>query len=116
MPADLRLADPPAPAAHPVPDLAGLVGELLEVLRADPGRLVETLLARVPDRLIDAKEFARLLAVSDASLDRLLAARRVLPPVRLAGSRRWVLSATRDWLAAGCPTPAEWEARRRARR
>ena len=100
----------------PVDDLAALVRQALEHLEADADRLAELLLRFCPDRLIEAPELADLLAVSPATLDRLLATGAVPAPVRLGGSRRWVLSDLRNWLRAGCPSAAEWATRRKAAR
>lgn len=51
--------------------------------------------------LIDRKEKARLLSVSVATLDRMVAAGKTPRPLRLShGCIRWRLSTVRAWLAA----------------
>jgi excisionase family DNA binding protein len=52
--------------------------------------------------LIDAREFARLLGVSQRTLWRLLAARQLIPPLKLGGSTRWRISDVQAWIEGGC--------------
>jgi predicted DNA-binding transcriptional regulator AlpA len=59
--------------------------------------------------LIDIHVLAVLLDRSEASLERDIPAGRLPAPVWLGGSRKWRRSEIQDWVAAGCPTQAEWE-------
>jgi len=54
-------------------------------------------------KLISAKEFARLLSVSDRTLWRLASAGKLLTPVYIGGSTRWKLSEVEQWIEDGCP-------------
>lgn len=60
--------------------------------------------------LIDIHALAALLDRSVASLERDLAAGRLPAPVRLGSSRKWRLAEIEEWVSAGCPPRAEWEA------
>jgi predicted DNA-binding transcriptional regulator AlpA len=63
--------------------------------------------------LVPAPEAARLCGVSEASWYRLRSAGKVPAPVRLGGRVLWrVEEDLRAWIAAGCPSRCEWEARR----
>jgi predicted DNA-binding transcriptional regulator AlpA len=67
--------------------------------------------------LIGARDLARLLGISKATLERMKAAGRLPSPVVLsAGCHRWRLDEVRAWVAAGCPSRAEFDARRDKRR
>jgi predicted DNA-binding transcriptional regulator AlpA len=59
--------------------------------------------------LVSARELARLLSVSVATIRRLDAAGKLPRSVRLAGSVRWRLDDIRRFCEAGCPDRAEWE-------
>lgn len=63
--------------------------------------------------LIDIAVLAVLLDRSVASLERDQAAGRLPAPLRLGGSKKWRRSEIESWVAAGCPTRAEWEELRR---
>jgi hypothetical protein len=63
--------------------------------------------------LVDIYDLVRLLSRSRASLERDLAAGRLIAPIRLFGSRRWRYAELVSWTEAGCPLRREWEARRR---
>lgn len=63
--------------------------------------------------LIDVNVLAVLLDRSVASLERDQAAGRLPDPVRLGGSKKWRRAEIEEWVAAGCPTRAEWEELRR---
>jgi predicted DNA-binding transcriptional regulator AlpA len=66
--------------------------------------------------LINGRRFAALLGISRATFDRMKAAGRLPRHVPLSrGCHRWQLSEVREWISAGCPGQAAWEARRAAR-
>jgi predicted DNA-binding transcriptional regulator AlpA len=55
------------------------------------------------DRLINARQFARMLQVSLRTLWRLVSAGKAPQPIKLNGNTRWLKSAVLAWLKAGCP-------------
>jgi hypothetical protein len=70
---------------------------------------VQTDPSRDRERLITRAEFQQMLAVSRATLERLLARKRMLPPIVLSRTcHRWQLGTVLDWLRDGCPDPAAW--------
>ena len=74
----------------------------------DPTPAVEPL-------LLPADRAAALCGVSPATWYRMASAGRCPAPVRLSrGCVRWRAEELRDWIAAGCPSRREWEARRAA--
>ena len=65
----------------------------------------------LPPLLIDARELARLLSVSRASIFAMNSRGQVPVPVRPTGTDpRWNVQELRDWCAAGCPERSQWEA------
>jgi predicted DNA-binding transcriptional regulator AlpA len=75
--------------------------------------------AHPPDGLlIKAARLWELLAISPATGARWMASGRLLAPIRFGSGKstlRWRMDEVREWISAGCPTRAEWEARRRRR-
>lgn len=55
--------------------------------------------------LINGKQLAALLAVSERTLYRLKSTGELPAPVVLGGSVRWRLAEIRGWIAKGCPRP-----------
>lgn len=53
--------------------------------------------------LINAKEFARILAVSERTLYRLKSTGELPEPINLGGSVRWRLAEIKRWISEGCP-------------
>lgn len=53
--------------------------------------------------LITARDFARMLAISERTLYRLKSTGELPTPVILGGSVRWRLHEIRDWILKGCP-------------
>ena len=53
--------------------------------------------------LITARDFARMLAISERTLYRLKSTGELPMPVILGGSVRWRLHEIRDWILEGCP-------------
>jgi predicted DNA-binding transcriptional regulator AlpA len=65
--------------------------------------------------LLNADQAAALCGVSSATWYRMSSAGRCPAPLRLsAGCVRWRVEELRDWIAVGCPSRREWEARRAA--
>jgi predicted DNA-binding transcriptional regulator AlpA len=63
--------------------------------------------------LIDIKDLARMLSRSERTLWRDHAAGRIPRPIQLGGTTRWRIDEIREWVTAGCPDRATWEATRR---
>ena len=53
--------------------------------------------------LLSAAELATTLRLSKRTLWRLLAAKILIPPIRVGGSVRWRISDVRRWIDDGCP-------------
>lgn len=64
--------------------------------------------------LLDRPGLAVLLCRSVPSLDRDDAAGRLPAAVRIGGSKRWRVADVMAWVEMGCPSRAEFEARRRS--
>ena len=62
--------------------------------------------------LIDVKAVAAMLGRCERSIWRDDIAGRIPAPVVIGGSKRWNLKELRRWVAAGCPSRADWDARR----
>jgi len=57
--------------------------------------------------LVNARELAKMLSVSERTLYRLKSAGELPAPVVLGGSVRWRLSEIRKWIGDGCPVPTK---------
>ena len=64
--------------------------------------------------LYSREQLCEVLGISRATLDRLQSAGKVPRPLRLGGQRRWRAEVIHQWIAAGMPQAAEWEARQAA--
>ena len=53
--------------------------------------------------LVGKRVAARLTGISARSVDRLVSARKFLPPVRLGGRVLWDRRALAEWVNNGCP-------------
>jgi predicted DNA-binding transcriptional regulator AlpA len=98
----------PAPGPDPAPVNA------VEALRnrTEVGRPA-SLAAAVEALLLSARPAAVLCGVSLATWHRWNAAGRCPAPVRPSpGCVRWRADELRDWIAAGCPSRAQWQTRR----
>lgn len=67
-----------------------------------------------PPLLVRRRAAARLCGLSVSAWDRLHAAGRVPAPIRLSGALCWRVAELAEWVDAGCPPRAEWEARQNA--
>jgi hypothetical protein len=64
--------------------------------------------------VINSGTLAALLQTSKTTVFRRLALGELLRPHTQWGQQpRWLLAEVREWIAAGCPSQAEWEARKR---
>lgn len=57
--------------------------------------------------LLSASKVARMLQVSTRTLWRLLAARKIINPIKLGRSVRWRKDELLQWIRAGCPPCSE---------
>jgi excisionase family DNA binding protein len=55
--------------------------------------------------LIDSKQAARLLKVSERTLWRMHHTGEMPPPIRIGRAVRWSVEALTKWVAEGCPAP-----------
>jgi hypothetical protein len=61
------------------------------------------------EHLIDRAKFQQLLGIGQATFERWLALKRVLPPIVLSRTcHRWRLGTVIEWIRAGCPDPHDW--------
>lgn len=60
--------------------------------------------------LIDIKDLARLLTCSIRTARRMDISGKLPLPVRPSRNRRWRLEEIRQWVDAGCPKRARWDA------
>jgi predicted DNA-binding transcriptional regulator AlpA len=65
--------------------------------------------------LLSARTLAELLDVSTRTVWRLESSGSLPRSVRVAGSRKWLYEEVAEWVRAGCPTRARWEATRSTR-
>ena len=69
-----------------------------------------------PPLVVDARRLAKFLCAGLRTVRAWDAAGKLPSPIRLGGKVVWRLDEIRDWLAAGAPRRAEWQARRAAAR
>jgi excisionase family DNA binding protein len=69
--------------------------------RGDDGKAVRDI------ELVNARELAKLLSISERSLYRLKSTGELPAPVVLGGSVRWRLKEIHDWINKGCPRSAK---------
>jgi predicted DNA-binding transcriptional regulator AlpA len=74
----------------------------------------DTLSAGLQPLQVSAKVAAPLAGVSVATWWRLHAAGKVPAPAKLGGRTLWRVDELREWVAAGCPARAVWDAQRLA--
>ena len=55
--------------------------------------------------LVNARELAKMLAIGERTLWRLLASGKLVEPVKIGGATRWRVDEVEAWIAAGCPHP-----------
>ena len=53
--------------------------------------------------LIDVKDLAKRLKLSDRSIRRMVDDGRIPAPLRLGSTVRWSTKTISDWIATGCP-------------
>jgi predicted DNA-binding transcriptional regulator AlpA len=66
--------------------------------------------------LTGIKGLARMLGRSERALWRDHSAGRLPRPIALGGMTKWRVTEIREWVAAGCPDRAAWEALRKTNR
>jgi predicted DNA-binding transcriptional regulator AlpA len=82
-----------------------------EQLKANDLRMA-LLLGKLPEDsglLIDTNTTAKLLSITRRTLDRMVSAHEIPPPIRITGRmKRWRLTELLEWIEAGCPHPNHW--------
>src|SRR5262245_35376515 len=66
--------------------------------------------------LLPKKASCAIAGLSDRTWSRLEAAGKVPAPIRVGKAKRWRAQELKDWIEAGCPDRASWEAIRRRHR
>lgn len=66
-------------------------------------------------RLLDARQAAKMLGYSVATLYRHHGAKLIPPPLRIGGVVRWDRQELNTWIAEGCPDADAWEAIKEAK-
>ena len=61
------------------------------------------------ERLINAKDLAKILALSSRGIHRLNSAGKIPRPIKIGGSIRWVASEISAWLKSGAVDRESWE-------
>ena len=80
-------------------------------LKIDPATLTEE-----PPLVVDARRLAKFLCAGLRTIRSWHAAGKLPAPIHIGGKVVWRADEIRDWLAAGAPRRAEWQARRAAAR
>ncbi len=80
------------------------------------GAVVKTSDATTEALTLNAGQGARLLGISRAHFYRLHSAGQVPLPIHLGNAVRWVRQELEDWLAAGAPSRAQWEAMKKSQK
>lgn len=67
--------------------------------------------AAVPPQpiLVDRKQAAAMLAISESTIDRMRAEGGFPEPIMFGRAMRWQAEKLRAWAAAGCPSLANWK-------
>lgn len=58
--------------------------------------------------LIDYTEAAKLLKVSQKTVNRMHTTGKMPPPIRIRSALRWSLEVLKKWVEAGCPIDPKW--------
>ena len=64
--------------------------------------------------MVDAKQFGRMIGVSERTIRRYDSEGIVPRPVKLGAAIRWRLEEVQDWISVGCPRRTQWEPIRQA--
>ena len=86
----------------------------LETLIKEQFEMSDTQITNQTCQLISAKELAKMLSLSKRQIHRLNACGKIFAPIRTGGSVRFSAQECADWLQAGAPCRADWEAMKRA--
>jgi excisionase family DNA binding protein len=100
-----------ASAAQPRSIPGGVDLPTTEQLKAKDLRMA-LLLGKLPEDaglLINFDTAAKLLSINRRTLDRMVSAQEIPPPIRISGRmRRWRITELLEWIEAGCPHPHHW--------
>ena len=80
-------------------------------LKIEPAALTEE-----PPLVVDARRLAKFLCAGLRTVRTWDAAGKLPAPIHIGGKVVWRTAEIREWLAAGAPGRAEWQARRAAAR
>lgn len=69
-----------------------------------------------PHSLLSRRTSCAIAGVSVRTWSRLEAAGKIPAPTRVGKAKRWRAQELKDWIDAGCPDRARWEALKRNRR
>ena len=69
--------------------------------------MIET---QTAEKLLTAKAVGEMLSLSKRQIFRLNSSGKIPASLRIGGAVRWSAEEISDWLAAGAPNRAEWEA------
>lgn len=96
---------------QPKPLSGGIELPTTEQLKAKDLRMA-LLLGKLPEDsgfLIDTNTTAKLLSITRRTLERMVSAQEISPPIRITGRmKRWRLTELLEWIEAGCPHPNHW--------
>ncbi len=83
---------------------------------ADSAAQVDRVDTQTEPLVVDARRLAKLLCAGIRTVRTWDAAGKLPKPIRIGGRVVWRVVEIREWLAAGAPDRAAWEARRAARK
>ncbi len=75
----------------------------------------DTQIANRPTQLLTASALGQVLSLSKRQIFRLNSCGRIPKPIRIGGAVRWRSQEISDWLAAGAPDRAKWQAMKEVR-
>jgi len=66
------------------------------------------------EKLLSTRAVAQVLSLSPRTIHRFNSSGKIIKPLRISGSLRYVQSELMAWIKAGMPCRADWEARKQA--
>lgn len=96
---------------HPRTIPGGIDLPATEQMKAKDLRMA-LLLGKLPEDsglLVDIETTAKLLNIARRTLERMVSAQEIPPPIHITGRmKRWRLTELLEWIEAGCPHPNHW--------
>lgn len=99
---NIVVTTPPAPPPSPTPP---------PLQRVEPEFVAARQLSEEENLLLNSKQVAKLLDISERTLWGHSHSGRIPPPIKIGSAVRWSIIELREWVEAGCPTQEEWERR-----